>query len=65
MKLRWVTKKNQVWASEVKEYCEDNNMRRLQEARDVLEDVEGPILQYFDEATGYWEDVEEVLEYRN
>ena len=65
MKLRWVTRKNDVCASEIKDYFHDLHCRWLREAKDILEDVEGPILQYFDEATGYWEDVPEVLEYRN
>ena len=65
MKLRWVTRKNRVKAEEIKKHFHDHHCRWLQESKDILENVEGPILQYFDEATGYWEDVPEVLEYRN
>lgn len=65
VKLRWVTKKNRVKAVEIKEYFHNHHCRWLQEAKDILENVEGPILQYFDEATELWEDVPEVLEYRN
>lgn len=64
MKLRWVTKKNHVTADEVRKYCEKNHTRQLKSAKEILENEEGPTLQYFDEVTGDWEEVEEVLEYR-
>ena len=65
MKLRWVTKKNRVKAEEIKKHFHDHHCRWLQESKDILENVEGPTLQYFDEDTRQWEDVPYVLEYRN
>lgn len=65
MKLRWVTRKNRVKAEEIKKHFHDHHCRWLQESKDILENVEGPTLQYFDEDTRQWEDVPYVLEYRN
>ena len=66
MKLRWVTTKNRITANEILEFRQKNPAwGSLPLIKEYLEYVEGPTLQYFDEATGDWEDVPEVLEYRN
>lgn len=61
MKLRWLTMMNNVSRDEVVEYARTNQLS-LPQAKDMLQDVTRPILQY--ETENGWYDVPHVVEYR-
>lgn len=65
MKLRWLTKRSQVTADDVRCYLERNEHVSMMEAKRRLENVTGPVLQYFDKGAGVWVDVPHVTEYRS
>ena len=60
MKIRYLTKKNQVTAEQIENYAREHNLPKIM-VKQQLENKIGPVLQYWDENTG-WTDVEYVTE---
>lgn len=65
MRLRWLTIKTKVDSAMVREYATVNSLNMMQ-AKKLLEDERGPVLQYCpDGGTNLdWTDVPHVTEYR-
>ena len=66
MKLRFVTYKNNVCASEIKDHFDNTpGLRWLAESKSILENVYGPVLEYYDESTDKWFEVPAITIYRD
>lgn len=65
MRLRWLTIKTKVDSAMVREYATVNSLSMMQ-AKKLLEDERGPVLQYCPEGGTNldWTDVPHVTEYR-
>jgi hypothetical protein len=62
MKIRYLTRQNQVTAEQVEQYAREHNLPKIV-VKQQLENKVGPVLQYWNENTG-WCDAESVTEYR-
>lgn len=62
MKLRYITRKNQISDEDIREYV-GRHETSYSVAKRMLVNSQGPTLQYFD--NGEWHDVESVTEYRD
>lgn len=65
MRLRWLTIKTKVDSAMVREYATVNSLNMMQ-AKKLLEDERGPVLQYCPNGGTNldWTDVPHVTEYR-
>ena len=63
MKLRYLTTKHEVTSEKVREYA-DKHCIPCSEAKTILVNERGPILEYYDEDCATWFEVKHITEYR-
>ena len=62
MKLRYLTQRRSITSNQVVEFAKQHRLG-LTEAKRLLTKQKGPTLQYWDEDSNNWCDVEQVMEY--